>query len=63
MSDLKVFTCSFCGKDIEPGTGIQYVKRDGSVLRFCSSKCRKSMLKLKRKPRKFKWTRFYEKAR
>jgi len=47
--------CSFCGKPIEPGTGLVFVKNDGSLLWFCSSKCRKNSLKLKRNPRKVKW--------
>ena len=47
--------CSFCGKNIEPGTGKMYVRKDGKVLYFCSSKCEKNMLKLKRNPRYVKW--------
>jgi len=38
------------------GTGLAFVKNDGTMLWFCSSKCRKSMLELKRDPRKLKWT-------
>jgi len=52
--------CSFCGKEIEPGTGKMYVKTDGRIFFFCSSKCEKNMIKLKRNPRKVRWT---EKAR
>jgi len=48
--------CSFCKTDIEKGTGKIYVKKDGKILHFCSRKCEKNMLKLKRKPAKFKWT-------
>jgi len=51
--------CSFCGRDIPPGTGIMYVKNDGTILWFCSSKCRKNALKLGRNPRKLKWTLKY----
>ena len=47
--------CSFCDKDITPGTGKIFVKKDGKVLRFCTMKCEKNMLKLKRKPQKMKW--------
>ena len=47
--------CSFCSAEIPPGTGKMFVKRDGSVLFFCSSKCEKNMLKLGRKSRKVKW--------
>ncbi len=53
--------CSFCGEEIEVGTGKMYVRRDGRVLYFCSGKCEKNMLKLKRNPRKLKWTKFYQK--
>lgn len=55
----KVVKCSFCNTNIEPGSGLMYVKRDGTVLFFCSSKCRKNMLKLKRVPSKVKWTGKY----
>ncbi|MEM0011499.1 MAG: 50S ribosomal protein L24e [Nitrososphaeria archaeon] len=48
--------CSFCGSTIEMGTGIAFVRNDGTMLWFCSSKCRKNMLVLKRDPRKLKWT-------
>ncbi len=47
--------CSFSGEEIEPGTGIMYVRRDGTVLWFKDSKARKNM-KLGRNPRKVKWT-------
>jgi large subunit ribosomal protein L24e len=53
--------CAFCGQEFPLGTGIMYVKNDGSTLWFCSSKCRKNALKLKRDPRKFKWTNYYQK--
>jgi large subunit ribosomal protein L24e len=38
-----------------PGTGKMFVKKDGSTLFFCSSKCEKNMLKLGRSPRNVKW--------
>lgn len=53
--------CSFCGYEFPPGTGIMYVRNDGSILWFCSSKCRKSALKLRRDARKLKWTELYGK--
>jgi large subunit ribosomal protein L24e len=52
--------CSFCGKEIEPGTGRMYVKKDGSVLFFCGSKCYKNMMELKRVPRRVSWTVEYQ---
>jgi len=47
--------CYFCKKEIPEGTGILYVKRDGTAYNFCSSKCEINLLKLKRKPSKVKW--------
>jgi len=47
--------CSFCDKIIEPGTGKMFVKRDGTIFYFCSSKCQKNQ-KLGRVPRKVRWT-------
>jgi large subunit ribosomal protein L24e len=49
--------CSFCGAEIEPGTGKMFVKKDGSVLNFCTSKCYKNMIELKRVPRTTRWTK------
>jgi large subunit ribosomal protein L24e len=51
--------CSFCGEEIEKGVGKVYAFRDGSLFYFCSSKCEKNLLKLKRKPQKVKWTKRY----
>jgi len=48
--------CDFCRAKIETGTGNKLVKKDGTVLDFCSSKCQKNMLKLGRKPRTTRWT-------
>ncbi len=56
---METHVCSFCGEEIEVGTGKMYVRRDGRVFYFCSGKCEKNMLKLKRNPRKLKWTRKY----
>ena len=47
--------CSFCTEDIEPGRGKMVVKGDGKLLYFCSKKCEKNMLKLKRNPKNVKW--------
>ncbi|MFH1636806.1 MAG: 50S ribosomal protein L24e [Candidatus Woesearchaeota archaeon] len=47
--------CSFCEVEIEKGTGMMYVQKDAKILNFCSKKCEKNMLKLKRKARKQKW--------
>jgi len=53
--------CSFCGREFPPGTGMIYVRNDGTVLWFCSSKCRKSSIDLKRDSRKVKWTKYFGK--
>nr|CBH38763.1 50S ribosomal protein L24e [uncultured archaeon]CBH39857.1 50S ribosomal protein L24e [uncultured archaeon] len=47
--------CSFCDLPIEQGRGMMYVKRDGTVFYFCSSKCERNMIKLRRKRRKVRW--------
>jgi large subunit ribosomal protein L24e len=47
--------CSFCGKPIEPGTGLLYVKKDGTTYYFCKSKCKKNLLNLKRVPSRVSW--------
>src|SRR3989304_3414521 len=41
-------TCSFCGNDIEPGTGKMFIRRDGTGYFFCSSKCERNLLDLGR---------------
>ena len=55
--------CSFCGNDIEPGTGKIYVKKDGTVFYFCKNKCQKNMLDLKRLPRNVPWSKLYSKKK
>ena len=48
--------CSFCGNEIEPGTGKMYVKIDGTVYNFCKNKCHKNLIELHRIPRRTGWT-------
>lgn len=57
---MEVYECSFCGDKLELGTGKMFVKKDGSVLYFCSSKCEKNQLKLRRIPRKVRWTKKFK---
>lgn len=52
--------CDFCKKGIPRGTGKIYVKKDGKILDFCSTKCEKNMLALNRKPRTTKWSGEYQ---
>jgi large subunit ribosomal protein L24e len=48
-------TCDYTGEKIEPGTGIMYVRNDGTVLHFVDSKAEKNY-KLGREPRDLEWT-------
>lgn len=48
--------CSFCGNEIAKGTGMMYVKDDASMFYFDRRKCRVSLLKFHRNPRKVRWT-------
>lgn len=52
--------CYYCGKEINPGTGIMYVLNDGKVLYFCSKKCLR-YYEMGRDNREYKWTNFYVK--
>ena len=52
----RVHRCSFCGKVIPPGTGMMYVRNDGTVLYFCSRKCKRSYF-MRRNPKRYKWAR------
>jgi large subunit ribosomal protein L24e len=57
----KARKCSLCGQDVPAGTGMMYVKNDGTILWFDSSKCKKSSLLFQRDARKLKWTEYYGK--
>ena len=41
---------------MKPGTGLLFVKKEGTPFFFCSRKCEKNLLLLKRKPTSLKWT-------
>ncbi|MBP7120256.1 MAG: 50S ribosomal protein L24e [Methanolinea sp.] len=53
--------CSFCGNAIEPGTGKMFVKKDGTVFYFCSTKCQNNY-RLGRASRRVPWTQAGRKA-
>lgn len=55
--------CTFCGVEIEPGTGRMYIRKDGVTYNFCSSKCYKNLVELGRVPRRVTWTRYYEREK
>ena len=51
--------CVFCGKEEPPYKGVHLINNDGSISFFCSSKCRRNTLNLKRDRNKLKWTEAY----
>jgi large subunit ribosomal protein L24e len=58
---VDVRTCNFCGEVIEPGTGKMFIRKDGTIFFFCSSKCQNNS-KLGRVPRRVRWTQAGRKA-
>lgn len=52
--------CVFCGGETHDFMGVHLIKNDGVVDFYCSSKCRKNSLKLKRDKRNLKWTVAYK---
>lgn len=51
--------CIFCGIEQSSFKGTHQINNDGSTSYFCSSKCRKNALKLKRDKTKLKWAEAY----
>ncbi len=55
--------CSFCGNAIKPGTGLLFVKKEGTAFFFCSRKCEKNMIKLGRSGVKTRWTAIFQESK
>ena len=49
--------CSFCKQNYEFPYGLTLILNDGNILYFCSSKCRKNALKLRRDSKKVAWVK------
>jgi len=56
---MAIAKCSFCGREQEDFMGTYLLKNDGSTNYYCSAKCHKSHLKLKRDRKKVSWTEAY----
>ena len=54
--------CTFCKQNYEFPRGMTLILNDGNIMYFCSSKCRRNAIKLKRDNKKVNWVRKAEVA-
>lgn len=54
--------CSICRTNIQKGSGKMYVRNDGRIFYFCSSKCQKNF-RMGRETKKLRWASREKKVR